>query len=169
MSRRKSLHITRRTTYDSIMRWVNFAILAFLIIKFLRTPLKNFAKGLQEKVTSELRRKEQQKEAADDAVKEIRNALNSSEARFVSLKDRIVAQGEKKKQQIIEDGKAQSRQMLTDAKIQVENQIHQAKNRLKSELVEVAIVLAIERLPEEITEEDNRKLIDNFLTSTETL
>ena len=156
-----------RATYDSILRWVNFAILAFVIIKFARTPLKDFAQGQKEKLTRELRRKEKAKEAAVDAVKEIRQTLDDSEARFADLKDRIIEQGERKKQQIVEDATAQSRQMLADAKRQVENQIVQAKNRFKSELVDAAADLAMKRLPDLITKEDNQIFINRFLEGSE--
>ena len=155
-----------RATYDSILRWVNFAILAFVIIKFARIPLKNFAQGQKEKVTRELRRKEEEKEAAVDAAKEIRQTLNDSEARFAALKDRIVEEGERKKQQLVEDARAQSRQMLAEAERKVKNQILQAKKRIKSELTDAAIDLAMEKLPKMITKEDNQKFVDQFLSHT---
>ena len=31
-----------RPVFDLVMRWVNFLILAFLLIKFSRVPIKNF-------------------------------------------------------------------------------------------------------------------------------
>jgi len=34
-----------RTTYDAVLVWVNFAIFAFILIKYARTPLKNFLHG----------------------------------------------------------------------------------------------------------------------------
>ena len=55
---------------------------------------------------------------------------------------------------------------MEDAKRRVEGQILQAKQRFKSELIESAIDLALERIPQEITEEDNQKYIDQFLAST---
>ena len=155
-----------RATYDLVLRWVNFVILAALIFKVAKTPLKEFLTGQKEKFSREIRRKEEEKEATVKEIKEIREALNEAEIRFASIKERIIEQGEKRKQRAIEDAKEQSRLIMEDAKRRIKGQILQAKQRFKSELIESAIDLALERIPQEITEEDNQKYIDQFLAST---
>ena len=45
------------------------------------------------------------------------------------------------------------------------SRIVEARHMLKMELVDSAIALALERLPGKITEEDNRKFIDAFISS----
>ena len=156
-----------RVTYDKVLMWVNFIILAALIFKFARTPLKDFLKGQGEKIAADIRKKEKEKDTAVAEVEEIRTALNEGEARFKNLKDRIVAQGKLKKEQIIEDAKAQSRQMLAETQKRVETQILEAKNRLKAELVDAAVELALQQLPKEVTSEDNQKFLDQFLSDTQ--
>jgi len=152
-----------RETYDLVLRWANFLILAFLIVKFARTPLKDFLKGQKEKFAAEIGKKEKEKERATAEVKDIMTALNESETRFADLKERIVEQGKKKKEQIIDAAKAQSRQLLEETKKRVKYQIEQAKQQLKAELVDTAIELAMDRLPREMTGEDNEKFFDQFL------
>jgi F-type H+-transporting ATPase subunit b len=152
-----------RETYDLVLRWANFLILAFLIVKFARTPLKDFLKGQKEKLAAEIGKKEKEKERATAEVKDIMTALNESETRFASLKERIVVQGKKKKEQIVDAAKAQSRQLLEETKKRVKYQIEQAKQQLKAELVDTAIELAMDRLPREMTGEDNEKFFDQFL------
>jgi F-type H+-transporting ATPase subunit b len=155
-----------RSTYDLILRWINFGILAFILLRVGKTPFKNFLSGQKEKLANELKRKEEEKEAATNEVKEIEDALKDAEIRFAAIKDRIVEQGEKQKQRIIEGAKMQSRQIIEDAKRRVDGQILQAKQRIKSELVESAVELAMKRLPKEITEEDNQRLLEQFLSGT---
>jgi F-type H+-transporting ATPase subunit b len=152
-----------RETYDPVLRWVNFLILAFLIVKFARTPLKDFLKGQKEKLSAEIGKKEKEKEKATAEVKDIMTALNESETRFADLKERVVEQGKKRKDQIIEDTKEQSRQMLEETKKRVKYQIEKAKQQLKAELVDTAVELAMDRLPREMTGEDNEKFLDQFL------
>ena len=55
--------------------------------------------------------------------------------------------------------------MLEEAKLRVDYRIQQAKKMLKAELVDAAIDLAIEKLPKVITEEDNQKLIQQYIAS----
>ena len=155
-----------RETYDLVLKWVNFIILASLIIKYARTPLKDFLKGQREKIAADIRKKEKDKNTATAEVEEIKTALNEGEARFKDLKDRIVEQGKKRKGQIVKEAKEQSRQMLVETQKRVENQILEAKKRLKAELVDSAVEKALQRLPKEITSEDNQKFLDQFLSDT---
>ena len=155
-----------RETYDLVLMWVNFIIFASLIVKFARTPLKDFVKGQREKIAADIRKKEKDKNTATAEVEEIKTALNEGEARFKDLKDRIVEQGRKRKEQIVKEAKEQSRQMLAETQKRVENQILEAKKRLKAELVDVAVERALQRLPKEITSEDNQKFLNRFLSDT---
>lgn len=155
-----------RETYDIVLKWINFIIFAALIIKFARTPLKDFLKGQREKFAAEIRKKEKEKGTATAEVEEIKTALHEGETRFKDLKDRIVEQGKKRKEQIVGEAKEQSRQMLAETQNRVENQILEAKKRLKAELVDTAVELALQRLPKEITSEDNQKFLYQFLSNT---
>ncbi len=157
-----------RETYDLVLKWVNFIILASLIFKFARTPLKDFVKGQREKISANIRKKEKDKNTAVADVEEIKTALKEGEARFKDLKDRIVEQGKKRKEQIVKEAKEQSRQMLVETQKRVENQILEAKKRLKAELVDAAVERALQWLPKEITSQDNQKFLNRFLSDTHT-
>ena len=157
-----------RETYDLVLKWVNFIILASLIVKFASTPLKDFVKGQREKIGADIRKKEKDKNTAAAEVEEIKTALKEGEARFKDLKDRIVEQGKKRKEQIVKEAKEQSRQMLVETQKRVENQILEAKKRLKAELVDAAVERALRWLPKEITSQDNQKFLNRFLSDTHT-
>ena len=155
-----------RSTYDMILRWINFGILVFIIVRFTRAPLKSFLFSQKENIIRQLNRREEEKEAASKRVNEVIEKLKESEARMEVMKNRLIEQGEKRKQQIIDDAKDQSRQIIDDAKRRVRSQILQAKQQLKSELVDSAVALATKRLPKEITQEDAQKFIDRFIAGT---
>ena len=157
-----------RPLFDEIMRWLNFAILAFLLIKFSRVPIKNFFKTRKEEMVSEIKTLENKKQEALREIDENLKLLEDSGVRFEALKERIVAQGERNKQKIIEDAKQESNALLEGAKQKIDSQIIEARNKLKKELIDSAIAIAIERLPAEITAEDNQKWVDRFLTSAST-
>ena len=155
-----------RSTFDLVMRWVNFLIIAFVLVKFGRKPIKDFFASRREEIDLQIKKYEQQKEAAVEKIEEANNLLNNSIARFEKIKKRIVEDGEKKKQQIIEDARQESMILLTGTRQKIENQIVEARNLIRSELIESAIALAEQRLPEEITAADEQKLIDHFMEST---
>ena len=155
-----------RSTFDLVMRWVNFAIIAFVLIKFGRKPIRDFLSNRREKIDQQIKTYEQQKEAATEKIKEANQMLEDSMARFERIKTRIIEDGQKKKQQIIEDARQESMLLLAGTRQKIENQIVEARNLIRSEMIESAIALAEQRLPEEITEVDEQKLIDHFMEST---
>ena len=155
-----------RPMYDLILRWINFGIIAFVIVKYGKTPIMNFLRGQKDKLAQEINRLENEKKDAKAKITETLKAVDESEVRFADLKDRIIQQGEKKKTEIIESAQNQSKMMLEDAKRRIDTHFLQAKNEFRAELIDRAMDMAIERLPSEITHEDNDKFTRLFLDST---
>jgi len=155
-----------RPMYDLILRWINFGIIVFLIVKYGKTPIMNFLRGQKDKLAQEIDRLENEKEDAKAKIKETLKTVDESDVRFSELKDRIIRQGEKKKTEIIESAQNQSKLMLEDGKRRINTYFLQAKNEFRAELIDRAMDMAMERLPEEITPQDNDKFIHLFLEST---
>lgn len=155
-----------RPIYDIILRWINFGIIVFVIVKYAKTPIMNFLRGQKDKLAQEINRLEKEKEDVEAKIKETLKAVDESEVRFSELKDRIVQQGEKKKTEIIESAQSQSKIMLEDAKRRVDAHFLQAKNEFRAELIDKAMDMATDRLPGEITSEDNDKFTRLFLESS---
>ena len=157
-----------RPLFDRIMRWLNFVILAFLLIKFSRVPIKTFFKTRKEEMVREIEALEDEKQKALREIDENLKLLEDSGVRFNTLKERIVAQGEKNKHKIIEDARLESKMLLESTKQKIDNQIMEARSKLRTELIDSAIAIAMQRLPAEITAEDNQKWVDKFLSSAGT-
>lgn len=155
-----------RFWWDLFLRYINFGILVFVFVKYLKTPLMNFLQGRKEKLAQEIKRLEDEKEDLTVKIKEHQETIAESEVRFAELKERIVKQGERKKQEIIESAQQQSRMMLEDADRRLKTYFLQAENAFKAELIDAAIELAMQRLPKEITAEDNEKFANEYLAGT---
>ena len=156
-----------RPVYDEILLWFNFGIIVFIFIKYAKTPLMNFLRGRKEKLKQEIEGLEEKKEEAAEKIKEIYNVLDESEDRFAIIKDRIVQQGAKKKQTIIATAQQQSTKMIEDANRRVENYFFQAKGKLKADLIDAAIDMALERIPQEISDADNQKFVNDYLVGAQ--
>ena len=156
-----------RPTYDLIMRWLNFLILVFVIVKFSRRPLSDFLKGKQEEIGAEIEKIEKEKEALAQAAAEARQKLEDSAKRLEALKQRIIDRGEKKKLQIIEEAREEGRHVMESARRKVQGTVLQAKNKIRGEMIDLAVAIALEKLPTEITNQDNERLFEQFLVSAE--
>ena len=155
-----------RPLFDLIMRWLNFAIIAFVLIKFGRKPIRDFLANRREEIDYQIKKYEQQKEAAAEKVQEAMKILDESTDRFEQIKKRILKDGERKKQHIIEKAQGESRMLLEGAQRKIQNQIVEARNLIRSEMIDSAIALAEKKLPDEITAADEQKLIEHYMDIT---
>ena len=154
-----------RPTFDLVMRWLNFGIIVFILVKYARTPIKDFLLSRREEVAREIEIVEEKKEAANKKIQDAARMLDESEVRFARVKERIIIEGETKKQKLIEDAKQESKILLESTMKKIDNQLLDAQKAFKSELVDAAISLAMKRLPDEITTEDNQNFTNQFLAS----
>jgi F-type H+-transporting ATPase subunit b len=154
-----------RPVFDLVMRWLNFGIIVFILVKYARTPIKDFLLSRREEVAREIEMVEEKKEAANKKIQDAARMLDESEVRFARVKERIIQEGETKKQKLIEDAQQESKILLESTMKKIESQLLDAKRAFKSELVDTAISLAMKRLPDEITTEDNQNFTNQFLAS----
>jgi F-type H+-transporting ATPase subunit b len=152
-----------RATYDLVMMWVNFGILAFLIAKYARAPLLNLLKGEADKTAAGLKEAQAGKEQADQKVQETLQALENARERLRGVQEKIIGEGERQRQRIIDSARHESELLLDRTRQKIGFQIADAQQRLKHELVDRAVALAMERLPAEITPEDQLRLVDRFV------
>jgi len=156
-----------RPTYDLVMRWLNFLILVFVIVKFGRRPLLDFLKGKQEEIGAQIERIEKEKEEISAAAGAARQQLEESARRLEEIKQRIINRGEKRKLEIIAEARQEGRHIMDSARRKVEGTILQAKNKIRQEMIDKAVGIALERLPAEVTAQDNEKLFERFLASAD--
>ena len=152
-----------RGAYDVIMMWINFGILAFLLVKYARAPLMNLLKGEVKKTAATLERAQEGKQQIDQKVKDTLIALEEGRERLRTIQEKIVSEGERQKQQIIESAKHESRLMLERTRLKIDYEIFQAREKVKAEFIDRAVEAVLDRLPSEITPEEQTKLIDRFI------
>lgn len=157
-----------RVTYDLIMRWLNAAILIFIIVKFGKKPLTEFLLTKKEEIAEKIEAVENEKAEADRKIIETQQIIEDSDRHYAQLKERIIQKGEKRKQEIIDDAREQSRIMMEDTKQKVKAQIRSAQRNLQAELVDATFDIVLKKLPQEITEEDNQKMVDQFISVAST-
>ena len=158
-----------RPTYDLVLRYVNFLILVFLIFKYARKPLVNFFKDKSQDVKKEIQQIEEVKKQVQDQVSAILEEQKKSREKFERIKERIISQGEIRKKNIIDDARQESKLLLQNTHLKIDNLILKARHTLRSEMIDMAINLAMEKLPQEITDQDSQRFFDQYLENTRSL
>jgi F-type H+-transporting ATPase subunit b len=154
---------TWRAAYDEVMLWLNFGILAFLLVKYGRGPLINFLKSEVQRTSEDIEQAEKSKRRMDEKVQEMTAAAQNRRERLQSLKERLIREGERKRREIIESARNDGRIMLEQTRLDIDHQINEARERLKAELIDRAVEAALGRLPGVITADDQKKLVETFI------
>ena len=158
-----------RKLYNTIMLFVNFGILAFLFIKYARKPLVNFLKGESSKIAEDL-------DSIDEQLKKARSALSIEEEKFSGTEERmqkikadIIELGHSEKEKIVENAKQTADKMIEDTKRKSEYKLEEAKKMLGTEVMDIAISVAKEKIQKEISPEDDEALFNQFLSNLDSI
>ena len=158
-----------RNTYDLILRWINFGLIVFLLVKFGKKPLMNFLHSRKDSLAKDIDLLEQNKTKANQSIEEARQQLEESIDYFAELKERIVRQGAKQKEKIIEDARKESALVIEASKQKVKGILQNAKNSFRSELIDTAFNIVMNKIPTKITDKDNHKLLAQYFETTSSI
>jgi F-type H+-transporting ATPase subunit b len=157
-----------RPTYDVVMKYVNFGILAAVIYRYGREPIKNFLKQQQGDVVAQIDALEGEKNRVIEEIKAAQSQAAENRERLEEMKARLISQGESEKQQIIEQAQQQSATMIEAAEKKMDFKIVQAHKQIKHELANLAFEQALLRLPQIMTDSDNQHLVDIYMERLQT-
>lgn len=158
---------TGRKIWDNVMLFVNFGILLFFFLKYVKKPLLDFLRGARDKIQEEL-------DTVGTALSHIksdkdsqREKLKHMDQRVQELRKSVLELGQKEKEEIIEQAKSAAEKMIRDAEIYSNYRLAMAKKALSDEMVDIAISMVEERLKAGISDEDNQRIIDEFVMDLE--
>jgi F-type H+-transporting ATPase subunit b len=154
-----------RKLWKLIMRWVNFGILAFFIVKYGKAPLMKFLYGERDKIKAKLDEVNDEVSQSKALMDEESQKLKDIDVYIEQIRKDIIDMGNREKAAIIDEAKKSAQNMIKEAKKESDTRLGGAKKMLNDDLVEQAVELAKERLQEAFTDQDNENTINGFMGS----
>ncbi|MBT8342630.1 MAG: ATP synthase F0 subunit B [Desulfatitalea sp.] len=152
-----------RADYDLIMRWFNFAILVFVLIRYGRRPIMGYLKDTQEKAAHSIRRLEEEKKQVEAKIIDTRSELAEGEKRLDLIKDRIITEGHRRKETLIDEAKQESAIILAGAQHKIDALIRESHRKIRTELIDMSAELAVQKLPGRLTAESHTQLLNQWI------
>ncbi|MBC7357258.1 MAG: F0F1 ATP synthase subunit B [Desulfacinum sp.] len=152
-----------RAVWDLAWRWINFGILMFFLVKYLKDPLVNFLKGRREQIAQVFEGLKEKEEALKRQQEEQEALLAQLDEKIESIRAYYHEIGQEEKEKILAQAELTRRQILEDAKIAAEREFEEAKKRFRAEVVDMAVALAEQRLKKKITKKDQTNLLQAYL------
>ncbi|HDO36919.1 MAG TPA: ATP synthase F0 subunit B [Nitrospirae bacterium] len=150
-----------------LWRIVNFAILIFILVKFLSKPMKEYFRKRSEVIEQSLTEAREAKELAQKALKEVQEKLALRDQEIEKIIASARKSGESERDSLIEQGTRMSEKIKEQARANIELELKNAKAALRSEAAELAIKLAEKKLRENLTEEEQLKIIEESIRKLE--
>jgi F-type H+-transporting ATPase subunit b len=149
---------------DLLWRTLNFVVLAGIVIFLIRKPLAQALQSRRQGIKDQLDDLEKQKEEAERRLAEYKRKLSLLGEEVEKIVAEYVRQGEAAKAKIVEEAQVAAEKLQEQAKKNIEHEFQKAKQQLKAEMAEQAVAMAEELIKKHINDEDQERIIDEYLT-----
>ena len=159
---------TPERIWDLIFRAINFIIFFGVLFYLLRKPLKQALGGRRDSIQKELQDLEAKKEEANRKFQALEKRISNIKEERETILAEFKVEGEKEKQKIIDNAQKTASRIVDSAQITIQQEIQKAGQSLKQEMSETAVRMAEELLKKNITENDQKSMIGEYLTKVVT-
>ncbi|GAB4406780.1 MAG: F0F1 ATP synthase subunit B [Thermodesulfovibrionales bacterium] len=146
---------------------LNFAILVFILVKFIGKPLKSFLKRRTELIEKTLAEAREAKEFARKALADVEERLKFKDREIEDIINQSRRSADMEQKLLIQQGEQMREKILEQARDSIDYEMRLAKEAIKAEAVEVAMELAEKKLKERLKGEDHIRLIEESLKRIE--
>ncbi|MBI4775934.1 MAG: ATP synthase F0 subunit B [Deltaproteobacteria bacterium] len=153
-----------RDEWDLAWRIINFLILAFIVVKFGKDPIRNLLRNRSAEIDSEIKKAELLKAEAQKEYQGILAEVSQAGDRIREMTEIILAQAEAHRRRLIEEAETAASRTIEDAKAISEFELRKARHELREELVDMAIQLAEEKIRTKITRKDHIQLAEKYVS-----
>lgn len=147
-----------------IARLFNFAVLAGVLVYFLRTPTAEYLKTRSEQITQDLVSAAEMRRTATAQIEGIKRRLAELPGELETLKARGAEDIQAEEARIAETSKAERARLLDQTRREIELRLRVARRELTEHAAQLAVSIAEERIKRTITADDQLRLLDQYTT-----
>lgn len=147
-----------------IAQLISFLILVIGMIFLVYKPVKKYLTKRREILDNEVKETEENKNKALNNVLTSEKEIASSKQKAKTIINNAEISASKKRDEIIENAKIEAKDIIKDANIAADKIKEDAKLELKNQIVDTALKASKKVLEREVSEKDNEKIIDDFIS-----
>lgn len=144
-------------------RVMNFGVLAIALFFLLRKPVAKALNARIEGIKEQLNDLEAKKQKALEELAEYNAKLSNLDGEAEKILAQYEKQGIEAKARILKEAEAAAQKLEEQAKRNIEHEFKMARQSLQNEIMEKALAKAEELLKDKITEQDQERLVDEYL------
>ena len=144
-------------------RVMNFTVLAVALFFILRKPLSQALSSRIKTIKDQLDDLESQKADAEKQLAEYNEKLAQLEKEAEKIVDDYIRQGNEAKARILKEAEASAEKLQVQARRNIEHEFELAKAELQKEIFEKSLVKAEEIIRGRISDDDQDRIVDDYL------
>ncbi len=149
--------------WDFLVQFLAFVIMVILITIFAYKPIKKYIKKRQDLLDEEVNETKKRNEEAKTNLLISQKEIALTHEKASKIIENATKEGNERKEEIILRANKEAENKIKEADEIIKKNKIEAKNELKNELSDIALDLSSKILEREVNENDNKKLIDDFV------
>lgn len=151
--------------HDIGIHALNFTLLVAVLFFLLRTPVRDALRNRASGIKAELEEANALRKAAQDRVDELESRIRGFEKLVDELKAEGAASAEREASLIAERTEREVELVKASAERTIREETRKARGALRQQAVDLAVRIAEEQLRSRITEQDQQRLAQDFLST----
>jgi len=147
-----------------LAQFFNFAILAFLLVRFGKKPIMDGLAQRKKSIMGDVEAAEALRADAEKRLKSYERQFSNISDHRAELEDEYRAQSQNEQKRILAEADEKRARMIKDAELRVEQELRQAQGELLREAIDQAVTAAEELLKKKMEPKDLDRLADDYLT-----
>jgi F-type H+-transporting ATPase subunit b len=148
---------------DILFQLVMFIILLALLKKFAWGPLMGIMQEREQHIANEISQAERANLEAKKQLEEQRELLKEARVEAQGLIENARRQGDVQREEIIAIARTEADRIKESAKMEIEQQKEQAVAAIREQVASLSVLIASKVIERELGEQDQQKLIDEFI------
>ncbi len=159
----QSLDVISVNIWQIVVSLLNLVILFLLVKKFLYKPVKKMLDERQASIDKQYSDADEAKLKALENQKAYEEKLSAAENEADGIVQSAVDTAKAREKEIIADAKQKAEGIVAKAENDAKLAVLKAEDSIKQEIISVSTVLTEKVLQREISEQDHKNLIDDFI------
>jgi F-type H+-transporting ATPase subunit b len=145
--------------FNGVIHVINFLILAFLLRKYLFTPIMDFMDKRKELIETEINEAKELKKESIEIVNQTKDELANTQKKSSEIISSAINEAEKTKNDIINDAKEKAVKIIDETEVKINQQKNIALKELKEEIGEIACSISEKLIHKTINHQDQEEII----------
>ena len=151
-----------QTLLQSVAKVVNFAILAGVLVYFLKAPISTYLASRATQIRQDLVTAAETRATATAQLAEIERKLQALPAELQALKAQGAEDVKAEQARIAQAAAVERERLIAQTRREIETRLRLARRQLTEHVAQLAVKIAEDRIRRTITPEDQLRLVDRY-------